>query len=154
MTYVPIDRRTGLRATVDSKCPAPFLEAFVEGTEPAEACGEIEHFRISLPYYLQRLPLTRDLEVQVDSEALVRLVAEGQGDVELVSDGKELQFKDGDITRQVRLDIGRGDRKEALGQLGSPGPGGEPPPSPPDGDVPHPLGVDGRPATIIPIRSD
>jgi penicillin-binding protein 1A len=152
VTYVPIDRHTGLRATVDSKCPAPFLEAFVEGTEPAQACGEIEHFRISLPYYLQRLPLTRDLEVQVDSDTLVRLVAEGQGDVELVSDGKELQFKDGDIARQVRLDIGRADRKEALGQLGSPGPDGGPPP--PDGDVPHPLGVDGRPATIIPIRSD
>ncbi len=156
VTYVPIDRRTGLRATVDSKCPSPFLEAFVEGTEPAQPCGEIEHFRMSLPYYLQRLPITRDLELQVDSDTLVRLVAEGQGDVELVSDGRELQFKDGDITRQVRLNIGRGDRKNALGQLEGQGPEGVPtqPPPPPEGEVQHPLGVDGRPATIIPIRSD
>ena len=84
----------------------------------------------------------------------MRLVAEGQGDVELVSDGKELQFKDGDVVRQVRLDIGRGDRKEAISQLEGPGPDGGALPTPPDGDGARPLGVDGRPATIIPIRPD
>ncbi|HKN48076.1 MAG TPA: PBP1A family penicillin-binding protein, partial [Candidatus Polarisedimenticolia bacterium] len=82
--YLPIDRRTGLRATVESNCPNPFLEAFIEGTEPAKSCSETEHFRIGLPYYLQRFELTRDLELQIDAETLVRLVKEGQGEVELL----------------------------------------------------------------------
>src|SRR5262249_11165956 len=62
IVYVPIDRRTGLRATVESNCPVTFLEAFLEGTEPAKSCSAMEHFRISLPYFLQRFDVTKDLE--------------------------------------------------------------------------------------------
>jgi len=161
VVYVPIDRRTGLRATVESSCPSPFLEAFIEGTEPTESCGDVEHFRISLPYFLQRLTLTRGLELEIDADALVRLVSDGQGDVSLAADGKEIVFRDGEVERRVGLDIRRGDRQEALNQLAGVGgtgtaPGGTPPDggSPPNGDERRPLGVDGRPASIIPIKYD
>jgi penicillin-binding protein 1A len=158
VTYVPVDRRTGLRATVESNCPNPFLEAFIEGTEPAKPCSEAEHFRISLPYYLQRFDVTRDLELSIDSEALVRLVKEGQGEVRLDPDGKEILVQDGDAEKHVPLDIRRADRKDALTQLLAGGNGTAPTPAPdgtpPAGEAPTHFGVDGRPATIIPIKND
>jgi penicillin-binding protein 1A len=163
--YVPIDRRTGLRATVESNCPNPFLEAFVEGTEPAKPCSEIEHYRIGLPYYLQKFDLDRDLTLAIDSDTLVRLVREGQGEVEAASDGKEILVHDAGNELHVRLDIRRSDRKEAMNELagdGSPAPRESPTPSaeatpggtPPGDAAPPIVGVDGRPATIIPIKRD
>jgi penicillin-binding protein 1A len=158
VVYVPIDRRTGLRATVDSSCPATFLEAFVEGSEPAEACSEARHFQISLPYYLQRFQVTADLELQIDADALVRLVNEGQGEVELLPNGWEILLRDNGVERMVRLDIRRAERREALEDLSPEGTDTRsasptPPPSR-DGQPPSHFGVDGRPATIIPIKND
>ncbi len=165
--YLPIDRRTGLRATVESNCPNPFLEAFVEGTEPAKPCSDVEHFRISLPYYLQRFEINRDLEMQIDADALVRLVREGQGEVELLPDGKEIVVRDAGSELHVRLDIARSDRREAIDQIasggdGGPSSGGTPAPgtdaapgeSPPGGEAAPHVGIDGRPATVIPIKYD
>ncbi len=164
VVYVPIDRKSGLRATVESNCSVTMLEAFVEGTEPAKACSEMEHFRLSLPYYLQRFKITRDLEVQIDAEALVRLVNEGQGDVELVSDGRELLVRNDEAETRVPLDIRRADRREAMNDLDAGDEDGVPPPTTrPDVPVgaarqdegePRHFGVDGRPATIIQIKSD
>ncbi|MGD8374962.1 MAG: PBP1A family penicillin-binding protein [Acidobacteriota bacterium] len=54
---VPIDRRTGLRAGLDTGCHDVILEVFLEGTEPSRTCSPEEHFRMTLPYYLQRYPL-------------------------------------------------------------------------------------------------
>ena len=106
---MPIDRKTGLRATVDSKCTNPFLEAFIEGTEPTEACSNIEHFRISLPYYLQRFEISRSLELRIDPDSLVRLVREGQGEIEILPDGRDLRLRgDGEEEpRPVGHDLGR-----------------------------------------------
>jgi penicillin-binding protein 1A len=165
VVYVPIDRRSGLRATVASNCPLTFLEAFVGGTEPTEACSGRLHFELSLPYFLQRFEASGAGELRIDPEALVRLVHDGQGDVELVSDGRELLLRDAGAERRVRLDIRRSERRDALTRLG---PDGAPPPdgtplsgdgAPPDGsspeaEAPTHFGVDGRPATIIPIKYD
>ncbi|MGH9748603.1 MAG: penicillin-binding protein 1A [Candidatus Polarisedimenticolia bacterium] len=154
VTYVPIDRRSGLRATVESNCPVTFLEAFVEGTEPAESCSAERHFLLSLPYYLQRFEVAGEDELRIDSGALVRLVNEGQGEVELTGDGRELLLRQDGVERRLRLDIGRSDRKDALEQLGPDGaPVPEPAPQPEPGEPTH-FGVDGRPATIIPIKYD
>ena len=156
VVYVPIDRRTGLRATVESSCPVTFLEAFLEGTEPAKACSATEHFRISLPYYLQRFEATSDLELTLDAEALVRLVSEGQGDVELQPGGRELLVHHDGQDLLVKLDIDRADRRQAEDSLeGGDGPPVDPKPSPtPEGTAPTHFGVDGRPAKVIPIHYD
>ena len=156
VVYVPIDRRTGLRATVESSCPVTFLEAFLEGTEPAKACSATEHFRISLPYYLQRFEATSDLELTLDAEALVRLVSEGQGDVELQPGGRELLVHHDGQDLLVKLDIDRADRRQAEDSLeGGDGPAVDPKPSPtPEGTAPTHFGVDGRPAKVIPIHYD
>jgi penicillin-binding protein 1A len=157
VVYVPIDRRTGLRATVESSCPVTFLEAFLEGTEPAKACSAIEHFRISLPYYLQRFEVTNDLELSVEGDALVRLVSEGQGDVELLPGGKELLVHHEGQELQVRLDMSRAERREAMNNLdGGQGPAVDPKPTPSPSETAAPthFGVDGRPAVVIPIHYD
>jgi penicillin-binding protein 1A len=156
VVYAAIDRQTGLLATADSHCPVPFLEAFVEGTEPTQPCGEVEHFKASLPYYLQRFEVNRDLELRIDAEALVRLVSEGQGELELSEDGRELLLHEEAGIRRLRLDIGRGERRDARDQLlagAGPAPGGAGAAAvAPATD--GPVGLDGRPATIIPIKSD
>jgi penicillin-binding protein 1A len=54
---VPIDRRTGLRAGLDTGCDDVILESFLEGTAPTASCSPEEHRRAGLPYYLQRYPL-------------------------------------------------------------------------------------------------
>ncbi|HXH28880.1 MAG TPA: PBP1A family penicillin-binding protein, partial [Candidatus Polarisedimenticolia bacterium] len=147
VVYVPIDRRTGLRATVESNCPTTFLEAFVEGTEPSQTCSAVEHFRISLPYYLQRFPINKDLELQIDPEALARLVSEGQGEVTLADGGKEIVLNEDGTQRDLRLDTSRSERREAEQLLAS-GEGGDGTPPgesatglPPEATVPY--GVDG-----------
>ena len=160
--YLPIDRRTGLRATVESNCPNPLLEAFVQGTEPAKSCSAAEHFRIGLPYYLQRFEVTSDLELSIDADALVSLVKDGQGEVELPSSGRELLVKDGDQQIRVPLDIRRSERREALNMLAPDGDGPKPTPdstlaTPGDagpGEAPRHVGIDGRPATVIPIKNE
>jgi penicillin-binding protein 1A len=163
VVYLPIDRRTGLRATVESNCPNPFLEAFVEGTEPAQTCSDLEHFRIGLPYYLQRFKVTRAGELQIDRESLVRLVNEGQGEVQLLDGGDEILVRDGENQLQIRLDIDRSERRDAMRDLAADGgpatppDGGTPTPSPgatPEGEAPAHMGVDGRPATVVEIKYD
>ncbi|HUD72577.1 MAG TPA: penicillin-binding transpeptidase domain-containing protein, partial [Dongiaceae bacterium] len=151
VVYAPIDRRTGLLATADSHCPATFLEAFIEGTEPTEPCSEAEHFRVSLPYYLQRFEIGRNLELRIDTETVVQLVREGSGELELSEDGQELLLHEEEGVRRVRLDLRRGERRDARDLLAA-GTGGTDP-APPDGGE-KPVGLDGRPATIIPIKPD
>ena len=153
--YSAIDRQTGLLATGQSGCPEPFLEAFIEGSEPTESCSEVEHYRLSLPYYLQRFEIDRSLELRIDSDALVKLINEGQGEVELTPDGHELLLHQEGATKTVKLDIGWRERRQAQRELDASGNPANPqvlPPLQPGTDVP--VGVDGRPATIIPIKYD
>jgi len=91
-------------------------------------------------------------------------VNEGQGDLELVSDGRELLVRNEETETRVPLDIRRADRHEAMNDLDAGGEDGVPPPTTrpdipagaarsEDGEPRH-FGVDGRPATIIQIKSD
>jgi penicillin-binding protein 1A len=151
--YTPIDRRLGKLATSDSHCAAPFLEAFIDGSEPTEPCSEVEHFRASLPYYLQKFEISRDLELRIDPDVVAKLVREGSGDLELAPDGKELVLKaDDGSERRLRLDLSRGERRELQAGLTVLQP--IDPQDPGAGTADVPVGIDGRPATIVPIKPD
>ena len=154
IVYSAIDRRTGLLASDEAHCPAPFLEAFVDGTGPTQNCSEVEHYRIGLPYYLQRFAIGRNLDLDIDPDALARLVSQGQGELTLAPDGKSLLLaEEGSGPRTIALDISRGERREAQQLLAQP-------PAPAGGAAaatngqPPPVGLDGRPATVIPIKYD
>jgi len=56
VVFVPVDEATGFRAT--PSCARPVLEAFVNGTQPTELCGDAPHAVSSLPHYLQRAVYT------------------------------------------------------------------------------------------------
>jgi penicillin-binding protein 1A len=167
VVYLPIDRKTGLRATVDSNCGNTFLEAFVEGTEPEESCSEAEHFRSTLPYYLQKFEIGRRQELSIEPEEILRIVNEGEGDVELADGGRDLLLLVDDTVRRIALDLNRSDRRELIagidsGMSGAPPDNGRPDSAEPDllgnlfpdGEVPLYYGIDGRPAVVIPIRYD
>jgi penicillin-binding protein 1A len=51
---VPVDPKTGLRATLESRCTDIFLETFVEGTEPQKICSESAHRLLELSWKEQR----------------------------------------------------------------------------------------------------
>ncbi|HLB76003.1 MAG TPA: hypothetical protein VJO72_03130, partial [Candidatus Dormibacteraeota bacterium] len=97
-------------------------------------------------------------ELTIDGDALVRLVSEGQGDVELLPGGRELLVHHDGQELHVRLDIDRADRRQAENSLeGGDGSAADPKPSPspaPEGAAPTHFGVDGRPAKVIPIHYD
>ncbi len=56
---VPVDPRTGLRATLESRCTDILLETFVEGTEPQEVCSESAHRLVELSWKEQRMVFLR-----------------------------------------------------------------------------------------------
>jgi penicillin-binding protein 1A len=159
IVYVPVDRETGLRATVESSCPTPILEAFIEGTEPTTPCSEKEHVRHRLPYFLQSFDINRSMELRIEPEIIVRLIQEGVGDVELMPDGRELllQGQGDEPARTVRLDLSRRERRDLfdllMEQIAAFDDLMVDDPIPED-DRLEPVGVDGRPATIVPIRYD
>jgi len=155
ISFVPVDRRTGLKADVDSNCRPIILEAFLRGTEPTARCSEAEHFRISLPYYLQRYQFNRRQEMRIDGEGLRRLLQQGAGEITLSENGKSLVLREEGGERIIPLDIGRRDLREVMeslkgggletGGTGEPIPGIAPP---------RRAGRDGRDATLILIKYD
>jgi penicillin-binding protein 1A len=52
VVFVPIDLATGYRAT--PSCSKVVLEAFVNGTQPTDLCGDAPHAVSNLPHYLQK----------------------------------------------------------------------------------------------------
>ncbi|MCZ6696939.1 MAG: hypothetical protein O7A63_10430, partial [Acidobacteria bacterium] len=149
--------------TVQSRCGDTFLEAFVEGTEPLESCSEVEHFRTTLPYFLQRYEISRHLELRISPDEVIRLVNGGEGDIQLSDDGREILILEVDSVRRVALDISRGERRDLMNGIDGPpadipsADGNGPGPLDhlfPDGELPLYYGVDGRPAAVIPIKYD
>ncbi len=57
---VLVDPQTGLRAGVDTPCTQVSEQYFVKGTEPTKACNAQAHFRLKLPYFLQRYQMSAD----------------------------------------------------------------------------------------------
>lgn len=61
---VVIDPSTGLKAT--EKCPKSIEEFFISGNEPTQFCTPTNHIRLKLPYYLQGLPISDDMNVHLN----------------------------------------------------------------------------------------
>jgi penicillin-binding protein 1A len=154
ISFVPVDRRTGLKAAVDTHCQPIILEAFLRGTEPTATCSEAEHYRIGLPYYLQRYHFNRQQELEIDGAGLRRLLDQGMGQLTLGEDGRSLLLREEGGERAIPLDIGRADRRETLRALEEDGA------QPPEGVLaappgpPRQVGTDGREATLILIKYD
>ena len=152
ISFVPVDRRTGLKAGVETHCQPVILEAFLRGTEPTASCSEAQHEKITLPYYLQRYPFNRKNELRVDAEGLKRILDASEGEVSLDEEGRRLVLHrpEGDLA--VPLDIGRRDLRDVLEEEGSTD----------EGSVaggllaatPRRTGVDGREATVVLIKYD
>jgi hypothetical protein len=154
ISFVPVDRKTGLKASVESHCQPIILEAFLRGTEPTMQCSEEEHFKVSLPYYLQRFQFTRRQELRADADGLRRLLQQGAGEISLSEGGKSLVLREAGGERVIPLDISRRDLRELLEDLkGGMSPQDAPEASPGTGS-PRRVGKDGRDATLILIKYD
>ncbi len=68
IVLVPIDRKTGLRAGINTGCEDIILEAFKRGHEPLEYCSPAKHFRASLPYQVLRFPITERNELLITED--------------------------------------------------------------------------------------
>src|SRR5207249_6827143 len=117
ISFVPVDRRTGLKASVETHCQPIILEAFLRGTEPTMPCSEAEHFRISLPYYLQRFQFNRHQELRVDADGLRRLLQQGAGEISIAEEERSLVLRDADGERTIPLDIGRRELRDVIESL-------------------------------------
>lgn len=146
---VPIDRRTGKRASADTGCEAKdvVLEAFVEGTEPTALCSANDHYRLTLPYYLQRFEIDDKKELVGTPEAIAAVIQADPSASTLSSDGKTLSVTaDGTLLSvPLALDSAAGKRLKALLA--------EPLPVSADGS-PVFRGLDGRRATVREIHRE
>jgi penicillin-binding protein 1A len=75
VSFVALDRETGLRASQAPGCHVSFAEAFVQGTEPTAYCTTSERDWLNLPYIFQRYPLNEQGELVVPDGDLYRLLA-------------------------------------------------------------------------------
>ena len=100
IVLVPIDKKTGLRAGVETKCEEVILEAFKRGKEPLERCSPARHFRDSLPYQLLRFPLSDKNELIVTPDEERDLIsqdasigyAKGSKKIEFTTEGKTVSL--------------------------------------------------------------
>jgi penicillin-binding protein 1A len=104
---VPVDGLTGLPAGLDTGCPAERvrLEVFARGREPSGTCGPRAHLRASLPYMLQRYPISDRLAIRMAPEELARLAVEGRPSPHPSPDRRSLLFWQGENMRSVPLEL-------------------------------------------------
>jgi penicillin-binding protein 1A len=72
--FVPIDKQTGMRAGIDTGCDQIILEAFKRGQEPLKYCSAQDHFKLSLPYFLQRFAFDENNAMLVTIKELEELL--------------------------------------------------------------------------------
>lgn len=89
--FVPIDKKTGLKAGIDTGCDQIILEAFKRGHEPLKFCSSQAHFSLSLPYYLQRFPFDENDEMTLSYEELMELL-EWDPNINLISTSDQLEL--------------------------------------------------------------
>ena len=155
ISFVPVDRRTGLKASVETHCQPIILEAFLRGTEPTALCSEAQHFRVSLPYYLQRYQFNRKNELRIDGEGLRRLLQQSGGELTLDEATRSLVWHRSEGDWVIALDIGRRDMREILdGSDGAGSDGATDAPGLTTASPPHKVGLDGREATMVLIKYD
>jgi len=136
VSLVPVDRRTGLRS--GPACPPEEIlqEAFLEGTDVLEECSPAEHWRLTLPYFLQRFAVTDNLELAPDPHELASLLRLDRS-LRLAAGGRRLETSWGGRSLILPLALADRDRRELLREAALPS------------DPPQWFGVDGRPAEII-----
>src|SRR4029434_3172982 len=105
---------TGLKASVETHCQPIILEAFLRGTEATALCSEAQHFRVSLPYYLQRYQFNRKNELRIDGEGLRLLLQQSGGELSLDEATRSLVLHRPEGDWVIALDIGRRDIREVL----------------------------------------
>ncbi len=81
LVKVLVDKRTGLRAAIDSRCREEdlFEETFIAGSEPQEYCSEKEHLRAALPAMLSGLAVDDELRLKISPRQLQRLLEKYAG---------------------------------------------------------------------------
>lgn len=87
--FVPIDKKTGLRAGIDTGCDQVILEAFKKGQEPLKYCSAQDHFKLSLPYFLQRFSFDENNDMVVTIKELEGLL-EWDENIHLIRRGDQL----------------------------------------------------------------
>jgi penicillin-binding protein 1A len=139
VVYVPIDRQSGLRASVESGCKEVILEAFVRGTEPTAFCSAADHFRQDLPYFLQELKFNERQELVLSPAELLRLLIENPAHLSLARNHRALILQEGDQERVIALEVS---------EEGGPAPSGTRSFAP---SIDRPVGVDGQLAAPVPV---
>jgi penicillin-binding protein 1A len=141
VVYVPIDRQTGLRASVESGCQDIILEAFVRGTEPAGFCSARQHFQQALPYFLQELKLNESDELVLTPEELLRVLVENPARVSLARNHRALLVREGEEERTLPISVQQDGSPPAGVRSVSPSP-----------DLP--VGVDGHLASSVSVSRE
>ena len=142
VAFVPIDRETGLRASVESGCKDVILEAFARGSEPTAFCSAKEHFRQTLPYFLQEADLTQEGALQFTPQQLLRLLVENPARISLARNHRSLLLHEADQARELPLVVLY---DEAVSDLERPPQTFIPSPE-------RPVGVDGHIAVAVEVR--
>lgn len=144
VAFVPIDRETGLRASVESGCKDVILEAFARGSEPTTFCSAGEHFRQTLPYFLQEADLTEEGALQFTPQQLLKLLVENPARISLSRNHRSLLLHAADEVRELPLVVLYDEARSGLQ-------------SPPQTFIPspeRPVGVDGHIAVAVEVRSN
>lgn len=102
---VPIDAQTGLRAGPGTACSKVIDEYFLRGTEPQATCGPKDHLRVTLPYFLQRYPITDGLALVIPQSDLQAWLADYPAVISLHGPNA-LLVSWGGATFTVKLEIG------------------------------------------------
>jgi len=103
---LPVDADTGLRVAPELGCRQVIMETFIKGTEIERPCTPQAHFRVSLPYYLQRYRLV-DGAAAIDTAEMERLLRENPFHLEIF--GRSLNVLTADGRRVLRVS---GDEQE------------------------------------------
>jgi penicillin-binding protein 1A len=89
ITFVSVDRETGLRANPAADCRPTYSEVFVSGTEPTRYCNRHEHRLLQMPSALQRFPVGERGRIRIPSAELDELLANDLS-LYISADGTEL----------------------------------------------------------------
>ena len=145
VAIVPVDRRTGLRSTLESQCAGEdiILEAFAEGTDVLQDCSPAEHYRLTLPYFLQRFPVNQEKELDPDLQELAGLLRRDPGTLRLSKDGRALEVTYAGRSQSLPLALDGHQRKQLQRLVSARGEPEEPSSW---------FGVDGRPAEVVTLQ--
>ena len=162
---LPVDADTGLRVAPELGCKQVIMETFIKGTEIERPCTPQAHFRVSLPYYLQRYRIV-DGAAAIDDAEMDRLLRENPYDLEIF--GRSLNILTAQGRRVLRVSGGEDAGSDVtwgvfrFGSKESDDPAEDmhfaqllPDQVPPIDARPYPhVGLDGRSAAVIPINPE